>query len=210
VGFATKPQLAQRMLERALDAGVPAGWVLGDEVYGEDEGLRRWLEARRQPYVLAISCDHLVWQDMEQRRVDALVAELAPESWVTRSAGTGSKGERLFDWAGLRLPVTAAEGMGHWLLARRSRGEKRELAYFRAYGPVTSTLEELVSSAGLRWPIEECIEEAKGIVGLDEYEVRRYEAWYRFITLALLAHAVLAVTRLQANTSPAGGEKGGI
>jgi SRSO17 transposase len=183
--------------------------VLGDEVYGEDEGLRRWLEARLQPYVLAISCDHLLWQDLEQRRVDVLVAKLPSASWVTRSAGMGSKGERLYDWACLQLPVQAGEGMRHWLLARRSRGEKPELAYFRAYGPATTTLEELVGGAGMRWPIEECIEEAKGEVGLDEYEVRRYDAWYRFITLALLAHAVLAVTRLQGSAVPEGdGKKG--
>jgi SRSO17 transposase len=197
------------MLARALDAGVHAAWVVADEVYGEDEGLRRWLEARQQPYVLAVSCDHLLWQDMEQRRVDALIAECAPESWVTRSAGRGSKGERLYDWICLRLPQEAAPGMRHWLLARRSRGEKRELAYFRAYGPAEATVEELVPVAGMRWTIEECFEDAKGTVGLDQYEVRRWEAWYRFITLALLAHAFLEVTRLHANTVPAGdGKKG--
>jgi len=210
VPFATKPQLARRMLERALEAGAPAAWVIGDEVYGEDEGLRHWLEGRQQPYVLAVSSDHLLWQDMEQRRVDAIVAGLAPDVWVTRSAGSGSKGERLYDWACLHLPYQAAAGMRHWLLVRRSLAASRELAYFRAYGPATTSLEELVGAAGMRWTIEECFEDAKGTVGLDQYEVRRWEAWYRFITLGLLAHAFLEGTRLRANAVSAGdGKKGG-
>jgi SRSO17 transposase len=190
------------MLERALDAGMDVGWVVGDEVYGEDEGLRRWLEARQQAFVLAIACDHPLWQDLEQHRVDALIAALPSDAWSTCSAGLGSKGERLYDWACLRLPATAAPGMSHWLLARRSRGPTAEVAYYRAYGPTGTTVETLARVAGMRWTIEECFEAAKGTVGLDQYEVRRYDAWYRFITLALLAHATLEVTRVQATTVP--------
>lgn len=209
VTFATKPELARRMLERTLAAGMDAAWVVGDEVYGEDAGLRRWLEARQQAFVLAISCDHQLWQDLAQRRVDALIAALPVEAWSTCSAGLGSKGERLYDWACLRLPVVAAPGMCHWLLARRSRGLTPEVAYYRAYGPAGTTVETLARVAGMRWTIEVCFEDAKGTVGLDQYEVRRYDAWYRFITLALLAHAALEVTRVRATTVPDGDEKKG-
>ncbi len=86
---------------------------------------------------------------------------------------------------------------------------RQEVAYFRGYGPATTTVEELVSIAGMRWKIEECFEDAKGTVGLDQYEVRRWEAWYRFITLALLAHAALEVTRVWANAVAGVDEKKG-
>jgi SRSO17 transposase len=208
--FATKPQLAQRMLARAFAAGVPAAWVVADEVYGNDEPLRRWLEAQRQAFVLAVSSTHLLWQDMAQRTVAAIVAALPAEAWTTVSAGMGSKGERLYDWACIDLPYQAPEGMQHRLLVRRSRTATPELAYFRVLCPFGTTLEELVRVAGMRWMIEECFEDAKESVGLDQYEVRRYDGWYRFITLALLAHAALEVTRLHASTADAGAaEKGG-
>jgi len=91
--------------------------------------------------------------------------------------------------------------MAHWLLARRSRSDPRELAYFRVYGPATASLEEVVRVAGRRWAIEESFEDAKGGVGLDDYEVRKWNAWYRHITLALFAHAYLEVTRHTANAN---------
>lgn len=209
--FATKPELARRMLDRALCAAVPAAWVVADEVYGDNEPFRRWLETRRQAFVLAVSSTHLLWQDIEQRTAAAITAELAADAWTTCSAGRGSKGERLYDWASIELPYAAADGMQHRLLVRRSRTASPELAFFRVFCPASATLPDLVRAAGMRWMIEECFEEGKGSVGLDQYEVRRYDAWYRFITLALAAHAVLEVTRLQATTQErAVGEKGGL
>jgi SRSO17 transposase len=95
--------------------------------------------------------------------------------------------------------------MGHWLLVRRNRSDPKELAYFRAFGPAATALEELVRVAGMRWAIEESFEDAKGSVGLDHYEVRKWQAWYRHITLALLAHAYLEVTRRQATAEEKGG-----
>jgi SRSO17 transposase len=176
---------------------VPAAWVVADEAYGDDEPLRRWLETQCLAFVLAVSSNHRLWQDMEQRPVAAIVAELAPDAWTTVSAGTGSKGERLYDWTSLDLPYHAPDRMEHRLLVRRSRTGTADLAYFRVLCPVGTSLEEVVRVSGMRWIIEECSEDAKGSVGLDQYEVRRYDAWYRFITLALLAHAALEVTRLQ-------------
>ena len=120
VAFATKPELAQRMLERAFAAAVPAAWVTGDEIYGDDGDLRRWLEAGHHPYVLAVSAHHPVWQAGAQERADQLIAAVPPEAWAPLSAGTGSQGERLYDWACIQVPYESAPATGHWLLARRS------------------------------------------------------------------------------------------
>ncbi len=208
VRFATKPELAQRMLERAFAAQVPTAWVVGDEIYGDDTDLRRWLEAERHPYVLAVSCDHALWQGGTQQRADTIVAGLPPAAWTTLSCGEGSQGERLYDWACVHLPYETVPGMAQWLLARRSRSEPTEVAYFRAFGPTETPLDELARIAGVRWAIEESFEDAKGAVGLDQYEVRKWQAWYRHITLALLAHAYLEVTRAHAQLDE--GKKGGL
>jgi SRSO17 transposase len=205
VQFATNPELTRRMLERAFAAGAPVAWVTGDAIYGDDTELRRWLEAERHPSVLAISCSHTIWHQGTQERVDTLVASLPPEAWGTLSAGAGSQGERLYDWVCLHLPSQTAPGMTRWLLARRSRSDPAELAYFRAFGPADTAIEEIARVAGTRWAIEECFEDAKGAVGLDQYEVRKWNAWYRHITLALLAHAYLEVTRRAANQAEKGG-----
>jgi SRSO17 transposase len=204
VEFATKPELARRMLERAFAAGVPGAWVTGDEIYGNDPDLRHWLEAGNHAYVLAVACSHALWQDGKQEPAEALIGALPAEAWTTMSAGAGSKGERWYDWVCLQLPYETAPGMTHWLLARRSLSDTTEIAYFRGWGPGDTAMEELVRVAGMRWPIEESFEAAKGSVGLDQYEVRRWNAWYRHITLALLAHAYLEVTRLAANRAKRG------
>ena len=205
--FATKPGLARRMLERAFAAAVPAAWVTGDEVYGDDGGLRCWLEDAGRPYVLAVSAHHPVWQGGAQERADRLVAALPPEAWAPLSAGEGSQGARLYDWACVRLPHEGAPGTARWLLARRSLGDPTEVAYYRVYGPAATPVADMVRVAGLRWAIEAGFEDAKGAVGLDHYEVRKWTAWYRHVTLALLAHAYLEVTRHHAagDEGPKGG-----
>jgi SRSO17 transposase len=206
--FATKPRLARRMLERAFAAEVPAAWVAGDAVYGDASDLRRWLEARNTAYVLAVSCSHMIWQAGQQERAADLIAAVPSASWVTLSCGAGSQGERLYDWTWVRLPYESAAGLAHWLLARRSLSDPTEMAYYRAFGPADTTLAALVRVAGARWAIEENFEDAKGMVGLDQYEVRKWDAWYRHVTLALLAHAYLAATRRQARRADQ--EKGGV
>ena len=209
VAFATKPALAKQMLARSFAAGVPARWVTGDEIYGNDGELRGWLEDAGHAYVLAVSCNHPLWHEGRQERADALVAAPPEAAWGSLSCGAGSQGERLYDWACLQLPYTRAPGMTQWLLVRRSRSDPAELAYYRAFGPAATPIEELVRVAGMRWAIEACFEDAKGTVGLDQYEVRKWSAWYRHITLSLLVHAYLAVTRLHAEAADAGaGERG--
>lgn len=205
VAFAAKPELARRMLERAFAAGVPAAWVAGDEIYGDDGALRRWLEADDRPYVLAVSCSQPVWQGGRQERADALVAALPDAAWGTLSCGAGSQGERRYDWACVQLPYPSAPGTARWLLARRSLSDPAEHAYFRAFGPAETPLEELVRVAGLRWAIEDGFADAKGAMGLDQYEVRKWRAWYRHVTLALLAYAYLAATRREAAEAQKGG-----
>ncbi|MDB4932571.1 MAG: isftu1 [Myxococcaceae bacterium] len=200
VGFATKPQLALRMLERALDAGVPAAWVTGDEVYGNDVPLRRALEARRQPFVLAVKSSFQIWRDLQRVRASTLAAEVPPGGWVRLSAGDGVKGPRAYEWASARSRGTAARGWVRGVLFRRSLLTPSELvlAYYAVLARPRTPLEGSVRAAGARWSIEECFESGKGEVGLDQYEVRSWPGWHRHITLALWAHAFLTVQRAEA------------
>jgi SRSO17 transposase len=202
VGFATKGELARELVGRAFAAGVPARWVVGDTVYSGDE-VRRWLEGQGRSYVLAVPSTHGIWTRARQQTVEQLLRRVPADAWVRLSAGEGSQGPRWYDWACLRLPYATAAGKGQWLLARRSRSDPKEVAYYRVFGPVETPVPEMVRVAGRRWTIEEGFEQAKGEVGLDQYEVRRYDAWYRHVTLALLAQAYLEVTRLQARDAPA-------
>ena len=141
-------------------------------------------------------------------RADRLASQVDGSDWVRLSAGDGAKGPRVYDWTWVEIRPLKEPGKGYWLLVRRSLAQPEELAYYVCYGPGETTLGELVRVAGTRWTIEECFEEAKGQVGLDQYEVRKWEGWYRHVTLAMLAHAYLAVVRQQANACP-GGKKGG-
>jgi SRSO17 transposase len=203
VVFATKPELARRMLERLAAAGLPAAWVTGDSVYGGSGPLRAWLEGRRQPYVLAIASNdgvdlpygntamHVSAQEIAQYALD-------PHDWHRLSAGDGSKGPRLYDWAFVRLAAPSAAGFEQALLIRRpldAPHDPKKLASYLSFAPVGTLFETLLAVAGRRWTIEESVEAAKGEVGLDHYEVRHYHGWYRHITLAMLALAYLAVVR---------------
>jgi SRSO17 transposase len=213
VGFATKGQLAKEMLRRAFEAGVPARWVVADTVYGMTRGLRGWLEKKGRSYVLAITSSKSVYHEGHQRRVGKVARSLSEDSWVRASAGKGTKGERLYDWACVALPEsgTYREGVraGRWLLMRRSIAEPEKVAYYLCYGPAQTSVGELIGIAGRRWVIEDCFEAAKGEVGLDEYEVRKWDGWYRHVTLCLLAHAYLAVVRSVAEDEE-DAAKGGI
>jgi SRSO17 transposase len=205
VGFATKPELARQMLGRALDAGVPARWVTADEAYGQDHKFRVFCEQRRLGYVVAVPCSQSVGSGTGYgntgSRADTLAAAAPAQAWKRLSAGDGAKGPRLYDWAMATLPITRepGEGYGRWLLIRRSIADPAELAYYLCFGPAGTTIGQLARIAGARWAIEECFQAAKNETGLDHYQVRRYDAWHRHITLAMLAHAYLAVA---AATSP--------
>ncbi|GAC1503885.1 MAG: IS701 family transposase [Pseudarthrobacter sp.] len=197
--MATKPVLAAEMIERALDAGIQAEWATGDAVYGQHAGLRRRLEARGLHYVMAVPMNQRVITPAPgsfgaEGRADELFAALDGRAWRTRTAGTGTKGERLYAWATIGINGPAETGE-HWLLARRSLKDPTDLAYFICFTPENVALIELARVAGARWAIEETFQTSKGETGLDHYQVRQYTGWYRHITLSMFAHAFLSVIR---------------
>lgn len=209
VQFQTKPQLARRMLARALDAGVPAGWVTAGypragAIYGGAYHGRALLEEREMRYVVGVASNQAVWAGWEQLRIDALLGDLAEEDWIQLSCGDGAKGPRFYDWAAVRINCPV-EGWERWALGRRAISDPAESAYYLAFVPAGTELEEVVRVAGRRWTIEMAFEEAKGEVGWDEYEVRSWSGWYRHITLALLAHAFLAALRTRSGQELKGG-----
>ncbi len=197
VGFATKPELAARMLWRTLDAGVPVGWVTGDTVYGSNPKLQHGLEARGQAYALGVRSHEWVEVSGQRVRVDRWAKGLAALQWQCLSAG--AKGPRLYDWARVQLSSPVAPGWERWLVVRRSQSAapKDKLAYFLVFAQAGTTLEEMVDVIGSRWTIEQCFEVGKGEVGLADYEVRSWHGWYRHVTLALVAQAFLTVLRDQ-------------
>ncbi len=179
--FASKITVAERMLERAFAAGVPAQWVVADSFYGRSGAFRRWLEERGRSYAVMIPRTNAIEYQGRRLRVEQLAERL--------SASESSP------WLCLRLSEECAAGMGRWLLIRRDADEPDENAYWLAYGPAETSEEEVVRVCDARWQIEECFAQAKGEVGMDQYEVRTWTAWHRFVTLCLVAHAYLAVVR---------------
>jgi SRSO17 transposase len=170
VTFATKGVLARKILDSAFEVDVPAAWVTATKVYGEGEEMQRWLEARGRSYVLPQASD-----------------------WV--DGGTGGKWTRASMWPHGPVSHEAATGRLRWVLELRSKTRPDAHTHYRAYGPRKTSLAELVSVVAKRWTAQEGLERAKDEVGLDQYEVRRWDAWHRHVTLSLLAHAALQVTR---------------
>lgn len=204
IEFATKPVLAAAMITRAIEAGVPAGWVAGDEVYGADPALRATVRGHQLGYVLQVAANRRVPTDAGPIRVDALAAAVPDSAWQAHSAGAGSKGPRYYAWAWIALlPEHDDQAGQHHLLIRRNHSTG-ELAYLRCYSPHPVPLSTLVRVAGQRWRIEESFQAAKGLTGLDQHQVRRWTSWHRWITLAMLAHAFLAVaTAIERDHAPA-------
>ncbi|MFE2094906.1 IS701 family transposase [Streptomyces sp. NPDC059460] len=195
--FATKGELARAIILRALASPLPIGWVTADSAYGQDSHFRRFLEDHQIFYVAVPKS-----QQVHGPRIDHLIGQAPPEAWQRLSAGSGAKGERFYDWAAARLPaVWEFDGdeptRQRWMPARRSIAKPDEIAYYLASAPLEATVADLVRIAGCRWKVEECFQSAKNECGLDQYEVRRYVGWYRHITLAMLAHAFLAVLAAQ-------------
>ena len=188
--FATKIELAQRLLARAFDATVPARWVVADAFYGRSHDLRRWLEACGYAYALMIPKTNAVQYQERRERAEQLGDRLCPEP----SFGP---------WTCLELSEACAVGMRRWLLVRCDAEDPDEHTFFLAYGSEATAVEELIRVCTTRWQIEECFAEAKGEVGLDHYEVRKWNAWHRHATLCLLAHAYLAIVSASARRGAA-------
>jgi SRSO17 transposase len=224
VGFATKPQQAITMLKRAWEHGVPMRWVTGDEVYGDSPRLRETIQAHGRFYVLAVSANTRVWTERPEveepteqtggrprltarvvkgapkaQMVSEVIASLPKSAWKRLAVVEGEKGRITYHWARVRVVESRDQlpGPDVWLLARRSPSTPDKLAYYLAYVPPKTSLETLVRVASMRYTVEQCIEEAKGETGLDEYEVRFWHSWYRHITLSMMAHAWLASIKLR-------------
>jgi SRSO17 transposase len=169
------------MLGRALDAGVPAAWVTGDEVYGANPALRAELQARSIGSVLAVACDHPVPVGSADLRADTLLARVPARAWQQVSSGTGAKGHRYYDWAFIRLDHDPGPGPGgqhgqHWLLVRRNQ-RTGELAFYRCWMPHPVPLAVLFRVAGTRWTVEERFQTGgKGLCGLDQHQLRRWRS----------------------------------
>jgi SRSO17 transposase len=205
-GFATKPRLVQHMLARAITAGVPCDWFAADSGYGRDPELRAFCHDHTIAYVVAVPMD-LPLLDARGHAVccqDILTDQV--HRWERRSAGAGSKGHRLYDWAMHAVRVkgqTPADGYGHTLLIRRSKDMKHhkgrpasyDIEFFLVHAPVGTTMAVMVRTAGVRWKIEEDNKTAKDQLGMDAYQVRKWVPWHRHVTMCLLAQAFLAVTR---------------
>jgi SRSO17 transposase len=197
--FRNKIELAEEMLERAVAADVPARWVLADSFYGRSHAFRVWLEERGCPYAVMVPKTNAVPLGGRKKKIEKLVERL-PEGAFSevRTAAQDASGRRPWEWACLDLAADPKKGMRRWLLVRRSTDDPEDRGFYQAYGPEGTQVEELVRVCQERWAVEECFAEAKGEVGLDHYEVRRWDSWHRHVTLCLLAHAFLVVVRLAA------------
>ncbi|MFB7763953.1 IS701 family transposase [Streptomyces xiamenensis] len=197
VQFATKPRLAAEMITAALDTGITASWVTGDEAYGQDLQLRAALEARGVGYVMAAACSMRVRVNHGRTlvRADTVTGRLPTTAWQRHSVGNGAKGPRYYDWAWIH---TGTDNHRHPLMRRnRSTGE---LAFYLCWSPTDVPLPELVRVAGVRRSVEECFQAAKGQGGLDHYQVRHWTSSHRHITPAMLALAFL--TALASDAAP--------
>ncbi|WP_456049255.1 IS701 family transposase [Actinomadura craniellae] len=195
--FATKPELAWRMIERAADDPLLVfGWVTGDEAYGDNTELRDRCRARGLNHVFAVSCDHPITLAGTKTRADHAIAALDSGAWQRYSCGDGAKGRRFYDWAWIEVADRDR------VLARRSISNPGDLAFYRCWATRPAGLPELVRVAGSRWSIEECFQATKNEVGLDHYQVRTHMAWYRHITLAMVAHTHLALLAAEQHPPP--------
>jgi SRSO17 transposase len=189
LAFATRPEQVIEMIRAARAAGMPFSWFTADEEFGQNPGLCDYLETNHIPYVMAVPKNTPFTDTAGQAtQVDDLARQLPRNTWQRRACGIGSKGHRVDDWA-----LLDSNDPDHQYLIRRSIDDG-ELAFYHCYNPHHANFGELVGVAGARWPIEECFGSAKNETGLDNYQVRTWNAWHRHITLAMLTHTFLAVT----------------
>ena len=192
VEFKTKTELATTMVTGAVAAGVPSGWVAGDEVYGRSSKLRAACEQAGKGYVLAVPVNFRarLHPRLAKIRADAAARLVPATAWEARSCGPGCKGHRDYEWA-----WAATASPRHWLLIRRSLSDPSELAFFCCHAPAgrSVSLAVLIKVAGRRWPVEECHQQGKGQAGLDQHQVRLWHSFHRHTVLSMCALALLAV-----------------
>lgn len=190
--FATKGQHAVQLLADAACDEVIMDFVAGDEVYGHSPDLRAHCEATGQAYILRIRSTFTLDVGGQKPMTGKQIVKtmLWPKKrWQILSAGHGDKGSRDYAWAWV-----ATASPVHWLLIRKHL-RTGELAFHYCHVPAGQpvTLKRLVTAAGLRWPVEETFEFGKDLFGLDQSQVRLYEAIRRHTVLVMLALAVCAV-----------------
>ena len=206
--FRNKVELAEVMLERAFEADVAARWVLADSFYGRSHAFRAWLEARGKPYAVMVPKTNAVPLGGRKKKIERYVERLPKDAFSEVRPARDTGGRRPWEWACMDLAADPKKGMRRWLLVRRSTDDPEDLAFYQAYGPEATTVKELVKVCQERWAVEECFAEAKGEVGLDHYEVRKWDASHRHVTLCLLAHAFLAVVRSSVEQEEGSGKRG--
>lgn len=193
VVFQTKPEMALEMIQEATSVGLPYKWVTGDCVYGDFTEIRNWLEKNKKHYVMCISGKAYVWRGHTQESVKSILKNLPDEGWFETSCGSGSKGERVYDWLMMEIDSGTIEGFKRSMLIRRSKSAPDELRAYICFAPIDTPKQKIIEIAGTRWTIETCFKESKSEVGLDQYEVRSYDGWNKHITLACIAIAFLTV-----------------
>jgi SRSO17 transposase len=208
IAFRNKIELAERMLERAFAAGVPARWVVADSFYGRSHAFREWLEERGRPYAVMVPKTNAIPLGGRKKKIERHVERLPEDAFSEVRPARYGGGRRPWEWACLDLAADPEKGMSRWLLVRRSTDDPDDRGFYQAYGPEGTPIEDLVGVCQDRWAIEQCFAEVKGEVGLDHYEVRRWNAWHRHTTLCLLAHAFLVVVRLAARDEEEAGRDG--
>ena len=191
--FQTKPQMALEMIKEATSAGVPYAWVTGDCVYGDYTDIRTWLESNQKCYVMCVSGKAYVWRGCKQYSISSILENLPEEGWFEASCGDGSKGARVYDWQIIDINPGTELGFERSLLIRRNKTSPDEMRVYICFAPVNTAKQRLVEVAGCRWTVETCFKESKSEVGLDQYEVRSYDGWYKHITFACIALAFLTV-----------------
>lgn len=195
--FATKPQMALEMIQEATEAGFSYRWVTGDCAYGDYRSIRLWLEDVHKCYVLCVSGKEYIQMGWGRVSVSRILKRLGEDGWFEASCGDGSKGARIYDWQAIETGFTQTEGWKRCLLVRRSKTDG-ELRAYACFYPSGIPVQKLMQIAGTRWTVERCFAEGKSEVGMDQYEVRSYGGWYKHITFACLALALL--TSLSANS----------
>jgi SRSO17 transposase len=197
VTFATKPELAQKMLACAWAENIPLQWVVADCTYGNSPDLRNFIDAQKRYYVMEVpKTFHVRLADAKAvQTVSELVDSIPAKSWRRMAFGLGEKGLNFYDWTALRVTPTTDDVGEQWLLIRRPLNDSDGLTFYVSNAPLETSLETLAAVASSRWCVEQLLEEAKGEAGLDEYEVRYWHCWYRHITLSMVAHSWLTLLR---------------
>ena len=188
--FTTRPQQVRDMIKRMVAAGLPFAWFAADEEFGQNPGLREFLENEKIAYVMAIPKNTMITSPGGNREViEEIIKKVRVNDWQRRACGTGTKGFRVYDWA------FAGSGEPDIKYMARRNIDTGELAYYKCHNPRNEPAGEMVRVAGTRWPVEECFQASKSEAGLDHYQVRLYRAWYRHVTFAMLALTFLSVVR---------------